>query len=171
MKDNNGQIWLKNRHPTQYTDTAKRTNKNPTKNYDRNGKTFFIVHVKVNSKQWKHAYRASKAPRNRTFRTTDSDRHRKIMNFYINLKNLFHSNKIWSTRFLLFFSCYVRWFGSSFNWIPLVWALSLVYFSLVSFSRSLSSDFIQHWVGKIVCEMKNLIYRMNLSFIRRLISW
>lgn len=75
--------------------------------------------------------------------STDSDRRRKIMNLNINLKYLFYSNEIRIRFFLLSLVAFV--------------CFSFVY--LAHFFSSRSSCFT-----KIVCEMKNLIYRASLLF-------
>lgn len=96
--------------------------------------------------------------------STDSDRHRKIMNFYINLKNLFHSNKIRSIRFS--FACSVRCSAhltTAFRF-EFVFIFRLAFrFPSIAFHSTLSGK-------KLYVKWKNLIYRMNLSFSRRLIS-
>lgn len=160
MKHNNGQIWLKNRHPTQYTDTAKRTNKNPTKNYDRNWKWTLYRENAVSAYQ-KHQD------------IEHSNWFRPISKNYERL----HKSEIWKMYFIptrfgrpvsfsVWFSFAALFVGSvhlltefrlSELWVSFI--LASVFFR--------SSNFIQRWVGKIVCVMKNLIYRMNLSSIRR----
>lgn len=73
---------------------------------------------------------------------TDSDRRRKIMNLNINLKYLFYTNEIQR----VFFAPFYR-----------------LLFFLSAFTFRLSGAFL-HVAAKIVCEMKNLIYRASLPF-------